>query len=245
MNEQNKIPIPPAQLWIGPHGHIKTKAELFLQNHFCTHNACNICTTCRLIRKHQYHGAIWLYPEKWYTLDQIALIFGTIAFSLAPNQHCFFVIQKADFLTAACSNSLLKSIEEPPPGYHFILLAERKELILPTIRSRCIIKTYVSEIEEHQKNQVLDFFKQSTTHNPTEFTRVLETVKPNEQDTIELLDKLFIYWMKTAKQATSDNNTRAYHEAIHIISVLGQAMQKPPMPGSSRIFWKNLFLSFT
>ena len=48
------------------------------------------------------------------------------------NQHYFFVIQKADLLTLACSNRLLKPIEEPPAGYHFIFLSESLDQIIPT-----------------------------------------------------------------------------------------------------------------
>jgi len=35
------------------------------------------------------------------------------------------------------ANALLKTLEEPRPGVHFLLLAERPERLLPTIRSRC------------------------------------------------------------------------------------------------------------
>ena len=35
------------------------------------------------------------------------------------------------------SNALLKTLEEPRPGVHFVLLSERPERLLPTIRSRC------------------------------------------------------------------------------------------------------------
>jgi len=242
MNTSNKSPIPPAQLWIGSHKHLCMQAEQFLQKQFCIHDACSTCTTCRLIRERQYHGTIWLYPEKRYTLDQIQIIFKTISFSLAQDQKLFFIIQKADCLTTACSNKLLKSVEEPPPGYQFIFLTEHKDLILPTIRSRCIIHSYQTEKSNHEKEQLLSFFTTTTQSNPTDFTKMLDKIKPNEQESTELLDKLFIYWMQEAKKATYEQRSQKSHKASYIISVLGKAIQKPPMPGSSTIFWKNLFL---
>jgi DNA polymerase-3 subunit delta' len=35
------------------------------------------------------------------------------------------------------ANALLKTLEEPRPNVHFVLLSERPERLLPTIRSRC------------------------------------------------------------------------------------------------------------
>ncbi len=35
------------------------------------------------------------------------------------------------------ANALLKTLEEPRPGVHFLLLSERPDRLLPTIRSRC------------------------------------------------------------------------------------------------------------
>jgi DNA polymerase III delta prime subunit len=241
----NTDPIPPAQLWIGTHTHLCTTAIFFLQKQFCPHHACQICTTCRLIREHQYHSTIWLYPQKWYTLEQIAVIFETISFALAPDQQLFFIIQKADFLTPACSNSLLKSVEEPPPGYHFIFFAEHKNLILPTIRSRCVIRTFQTETIEHEKEQLLNFFINNQQSNPVDFIKVLEKIKPNEQESIELLDKLFIHWMHQEKKAIVENNLKKAKETARVNKIIGKALLKTPMPGSSIIFWKNLFLQLT
>ncbi|TET06193.1 DNA polymerase III subunit delta' [Candidatus Dependentiae bacterium] len=244
MNSINK-PIPPAQLWIGSHTHLCTKATHFLQKLFCQHGACQTCTTCRLIREHQYHGTIWLYPQKRYTLDQIAVIFDTIAFSLTPDQQLFFIIQKADFLTPACSNSLLKSVEEPPSGYHFIFLAEHKDLILPTIRSRCTIHTFQTESTEHEKEQLLNFFTNRSPNNPIEFSKVLEKIRPNEQESIELIDKLFIHWMHQEKKAIAEHNSKKVKTVTRVSRIISKALLKPPMPGSSMMFWKNLFLQLT
>ena len=43
----------------------------------------------------------------------------------------------ADDLEASASNALLKSLEEPPQGTFFLLVAHRPGRLLPTIRSRC------------------------------------------------------------------------------------------------------------
>ncbi|MEO1311728.1 MAG: DNA polymerase III subunit delta' [Pseudomonadota bacterium] len=47
------------------------------------------------------------------------------------------IIDKADELNVAAANALLKTLEEPPVGAHFILLADAPSRVLPTVRSRC------------------------------------------------------------------------------------------------------------
>lgn len=48
-----------------------------------------------------------------------------------------FVIEHADRMNDAAAGRLLKTLEEPPPYVHLILLADDVEAVLPTLRSRC------------------------------------------------------------------------------------------------------------
>ncbi len=49
----------------------------------------------------------------------------------------FFIIHDAEKMLPTSSNALLKTLEEPPPRTHFILLSSQPSLLLPTITSRC------------------------------------------------------------------------------------------------------------
>lgn len=55
-------------------------------------------------------------------------------------EHAFLIFPEADVSFPAAipgsANALLKTLEEPRQGVHFILLAERPDRLLPTIRSR-------------------------------------------------------------------------------------------------------------
>ena len=48
------------------------------------------------------------------------------------------IVHPAEDMNAATANSLLKSLEEPPPGAVFLLVSHRPARLLPTIRSRCV-----------------------------------------------------------------------------------------------------------
>ncbi|HEV2813728.1 MAG TPA: hypothetical protein VGW10_10800 [Solirubrobacteraceae bacterium] len=48
-----------------------------------------------------------------------------------------FVVEQADTLNDQAANRMLKTLEEPPPYAHLLLLTERPGKVLPTIASRC------------------------------------------------------------------------------------------------------------
>lgn len=57
----------------------------------------------------------------------------------APYEHAhkFILLEAAERLPLVSANALLKTFEDPPKTSIIVLLAERAEDILPTIRSRC------------------------------------------------------------------------------------------------------------
>lgn len=63
------------------------------------------------------------------------------------------VILSADRLNAKTANTLLKILEEPPDGVHFILTTERISSVLPTIVSRASVVRFrrlrISEISDY------------------------------------------------------------------------------------------------
>lgn len=52
------------------------------------------------------------------------------------------IIDPADDMEAGSANAVLKSLEEPPQGTFFILIAHRIGRLLPTIRSRCRVLNF-------------------------------------------------------------------------------------------------------
>ncbi len=232
----NSHSLPPAHLWIGQHEHAAQEVTLFLQKTFCEHNGCQTCRTCMQIRDKQHHAIRWFFPDKSYTIEQLDDLFTTIAYSLSPNEKFFFVIQKADFLTNACANKLLKPMEEPPAGYHFILLTEHAENMLPTIISRCVVQTVSTKTENYAHHTL---FKSFTTQmrSPAEFSKIIDYSTINEKESYELFNEIFHYWMQQYKNA--DNNSERINA---IITILKKVHKQFPMPGSSIIFWRNVYL---
>ncbi|HEV2601119.1 MAG TPA: hypothetical protein VGT41_02370 [Candidatus Babeliales bacterium] len=234
--------IAPATLWVGSHEAAMEQLIVYLQTVFCVHKGCGVCHICLQINDQQHHSITWLAPEKQYTLEQIDLIFKTIVFALGDGQHHFFVIQKADFLTPACANRLLKSMEEPPAGYHFILLAERQEQLLPTVRSRCIIRLLQSTTSETVYQPLLVSFTQIGVERAAEFLKLIDQSKINERETLQLLDQLLAYWLERSKDGLIAKDKKQYDYAQRMLTVLKNGYALLPMAGGSKIFWKNLYM---
>ena len=57
--------------------------------------------------------------------------------STSDHRTRVFIISGADAMNDAASNTLLKTLEEPPGDTMFILTTSRREALLPTILSRC------------------------------------------------------------------------------------------------------------
>lgn len=55
---------------------------------------------------------------------------------LEPGRRVF-IIEDADRFNESSANAFLKTLEEPPPGLHFVLVAGNLAQVLPTILSRC------------------------------------------------------------------------------------------------------------
>lgn len=71
------------------------------------------------------------------TVDQVRQMQGRLTTRPTLGARRAIIIDAADDLEPASANALLKSLEEPPAGSYFLLIAHRLGRLLPTIRSRC------------------------------------------------------------------------------------------------------------
>lgn len=230
----------PAYLWIGSKEELINQTINALQQQFCPQNSCTRCAQCMQIQEKQHPSLLWLSPEKQYTREQLEPVFHTISFALEPEQQFFFVLEKADYFNQACANSLLKVLEEPPLGYHFILLAQRIEYMLPTIRSRCVINNFGST-QDTELHEIIQWFTTLNFPHPATFLSTVDKASLSDRESLELLDKLFGYWSKRHTQEIAERSPNL-KQTQHLLKILSTALESPPMPGSSKLLWRNLFL---
>ena len=71
------------------------------------------------------------------TIGAIRELERTVNLNPFEGARTVIIIDGAGAMTPEAANALLKTLEEPPPGVLFLLLATDEEALLTTIRSRC------------------------------------------------------------------------------------------------------------
>lgn len=156
-----------AYLFTGPKGSPKAETALLLaQSMMCQHPdadgfACGQCDQCKRVEQEESLDFFWKHaigtiPEKNTTfthtkakkterlkkqdIDNLQAFFEATSAERANAR--VYILEDYDQATQEASNSLLKFLEEPQPGIYGILIADDKNMILPTIQSRCQTVTF-------------------------------------------------------------------------------------------------------
>ena len=146
--------LPHAMVFSGPAGIGKFKLALAIaQNLVCAapieKQACGHCGSCLRVVKNQSESLRIVSAQSAnIKIDQIRDILSYLSLA-RDGQKRVIIIDQANTLNAQASNSLLKTLEEPPPDVYFILTTTDVRLLMPTIRSRSqiIALKVLSQIE--------------------------------------------------------------------------------------------------
>jgi DNA polymerase-3 subunit delta' len=147
--------MPPTLLFTGIEGAGKKSIVLqFIQTIFCDvitpesarFEPCGTCKSCKRALQNQWMDLFWLEPETnaeetrlgTHKIDAFREIKTKLGMGPAEEPFKVVVITEADRMTVPAANSILKTLEEPPKNWIFILTAADSSRLLPTILSRCI-----------------------------------------------------------------------------------------------------------
>ena len=102
---------------------------------------CGTCSSCRRVLTAMHAGVETLEPENeggTIKVEAARDLSHRLAHAPFEGRHHVVIFDPADALTEQAFNALLKSIEEPKPGVHFLMITSRPDGLLPTILSRCL-----------------------------------------------------------------------------------------------------------
>jgi DNA polymerase-3 subunit delta' len=100
--------------------------------------ACGTCASCHKLLSGNHPDFLVIQPEKdAIKIDQVRAMSRATTYPPYESPYRVIVLEDAHAMQAAAANSLLKTLEEPPPGNVLILTAEASREVLPTIVSRC------------------------------------------------------------------------------------------------------------
>ncbi len=103
-------------------------------------DACGKCRACDRIARGVHVDVIMLQPDDRASIkiEPVRDVLSKTGFRPFEGRLRVVLIREADTLETSAQNSLLKSLEEPPPGTMFILTSAVPGALLQTVRSRCM-----------------------------------------------------------------------------------------------------------
>jgi DNA polymerase III subunit delta' len=103
-------------------------------------DACGKCRTCDRVARGVHVDVNMLEPDDRASIkiDPVREVLSKVSYRPFEGRLRVVLIRDADALQTEAQNSLLKSLEEPPPGTMFILTTAVPGVLLPTVRSRCM-----------------------------------------------------------------------------------------------------------
>jgi DNA polymerase III subunit delta' len=135
--------LPPSSLFAGPEGvGKKTLALALARLAHCKAESrdwpCELCSSCLKANSGNHPDVTLVEPvTNTIRIETMRHMSQEVQYRPFQGKERFFVIDQADRMTEEASNSILKTLEEPPPTSKIVLVTAYPERLLSTIRSRC------------------------------------------------------------------------------------------------------------
>ncbi len=106
---------------------------------------CGVCRSCVSVSSGTSPDC-FVFPDGKYTVENAEKIISECYLKPFEFDCKIFILKDFDTASAAVQNKLLKVIEEPPKNVYFFITAKIFDMVLPTIRSRCV-KFFLKDFE--------------------------------------------------------------------------------------------------
>ena len=108
--------------------------------------------------------------KKDIKIEKIRELQQALSLSAYFGKYKVAIIDEAEKLTNASQNALLKTLEEPPQKTVIILITENVDKIIPTVKSRCVIKKFGLA----KKKEIVDSLVAET--NKKKYNEIIERI---------------------------------------------------------------------
>jgi DNA polymerase-3 subunit delta' len=143
----SKARVPPSLLLSGPEGAGKLQAAMNLAKALnCLRvaegetDACDECSACTRIEQGSHSDVRLIGPEGpggQVKAEAVRQVVTESPFRPFEGKIRVYIFKDADRMNPTAANTLLKTLEEPPPCTILVLLTANQAAMLPTLLSRC------------------------------------------------------------------------------------------------------------
>lgn len=104
-------------------------------------DACGKCRSCIQAQDHNQPDLLtWTHDKpKTFSVEDARRLVADIQIRPFSSARKIYIVPDAHLMNTEAQNTLLKTLEEPPEYAVIILLADSADMMLETIRSRCVI----------------------------------------------------------------------------------------------------------
>jgi len=132
-------------------------------------DACGVCPVCSRIARGVHPDVPIVEPAETglIRVDQVRDVIDRAAYRPFEGRRRVVIIDDADALLPHAQNALLKTLEEPTSSSVFILVTSKPDLLLATVRSRCIRLSFAQGAADHVDADARDVAGRVLTHAAT------------------------------------------------------------------------------
>jgi DNA polymerase-3 subunit delta' len=126
-------------LLVGPPGSgVEELARCFGAALVCAEGGCGTCSACQRALRGRHPDVVEFEPDgSVIRVEQVAEMVDAAYLAPFEAPRKVLVVHEVERLHEAAANKLLKTLEEPPPRTHFVLITGAAEELLETVVSRC------------------------------------------------------------------------------------------------------------
>lgn len=186
-----------AYLFSGPRGTGKTTTARILAKALncidlgADGDPCGVCETCTAIAAGTFPDLVEMDAASNRRVEDVRDLISRVSLGLsAAGRRKVYILDEVHMLTTDASNTLLKSLEEPPEHVVFVLATTESEKVLPTIRSRAQhFEFMLYPVEQIIENLASVLDREGIGYEPDALAVIARVASGSMRDSLSLLDQ--------------------------------------------------------